>query len=163
MIEKLPANVFKWVKKLSKFNERFIKSYNENSDIRYFHEVDVEYPKQLFNVHKDLRFFPERKKIDKVKILVCGIENKEKYVIHKRALKQALNHALILQKVHRVIQFNQKACLKPYINMNTNLRKEAKNEFGKDFFKLMNNSVFGKTMENVRNDRDIKLVTTEKK
>ena len=163
MIEKLPVNGFKWVKKLSKFNERFIKSYNENSDIRYFLEVDVEYPKQLFNLHKDLRFLPERKKIDKVKILVCGIENKEKYVVHIRALKQALNHGLILQRVHRVIQFNQKAWLKPYISMNTNLRKEAKNEFGKDFFKLMNNSVFGKTMENVRNDRDIKLVTTEKK
>ena len=59
-----------------------------------------------------------------------------------RTLKQALNHGLILKKVHQVIQFNQKAWLKPYINMNTKLRKEAKNEFEKDFFKIMNNSVF---------------------
>ena len=163
MSQELPVNGFKWAEKLSKFNERFIKSYNENSDIGYFLEVDVEYPKKLFGSHKDLAFLPERKKSEKVEKLVCGIEDKEKYVIHIRALKQALNHGLILKDVHRVIKFNQEAWLKPYIDMNTKLRKEAKNEFEKDFFKLMNNSVFGKTMENVRKHRDIKLVTTEEK
>ena len=83
--------------------------------------------------------------------------------MHIRALKQALNHGLMLKKVHKVIQFNQKAWLKPYINMNTKLRTDAKNDFEKDFLKLMNNSVFVKTTENVRKHRDIKLVTTDKR
>ena len=141
-------------------DEIFIKNYNENSDKRYFLEVDVDYPKELFNFHKYLPFLPERKKLNKVEKLICNIEDKEKYVMHIKVLKQALNHGLVFKKVHRVIQINW---LKPYIDMNTKLRKEAKNDFEKDFFKLMNNSVFGKTMENVRKHRDIKLVTTDEK
>ena len=162
MSQKLPIDSFKWVKDLSKFNESFIKNYDENSDKGYFLEVDVEYPKNLHKLHSDLPFLPERMKINKCSKLTCTIQNKENHVIHIRALKQALNHGLILKKVHRVIQFNQEAWLKPHIDMNTKLRKEAKNDFEKDFFKLMNNSVFGKTMENVRNHRDIKIVTTNK-
>ena len=96
-------------------------------------------------------FLPESKKVNKVEKLLCSIEDKKKYVIHIRALKQALNHRLVFKKVHGVIQFNQKDWLKPYIDLNTKLRKEAKNEFEKDFLKLMNNSVFGKTIENVKN------------
>ena len=159
MSQKLPINVSKWVEDLSEFNESFIKNYDENRDIGYFLEVDVEYPKNIFNSHKDLPFLAGRKKLEKVKNFDCDIEDKEKYVVHIRALKQPLNHGLVLKRVQRVSQFNQRAWLKPYIDMNAGLRKEAKNEFEKDFFKLMNNSGFGKTMENVRNHRDIKLVT----
>ena len=101
-------------------------------------------------------------KINKYNKLVCNLYDKKSYVAHIRSLKQALNHGLILNKVHKVIQLNQEAWLKPYINMNTELRKQAKNDFEKDFFKLMSNFVFGKTMENVRKHRDIKLVTPDK-
>ena len=77
MSQKLPVNGFKQVEKLSKFNEKFIKSYNENSDIGYFLEVDVEYPKELFNFHKGLPILPGRKKLEKVKQLVCSIKDKK--------------------------------------------------------------------------------------
>ena len=134
----------------SEFDERFIKNYYKNNDTGYILEVDVEYLKKLFNLHCELPFVLERKKIKKCKKLACNIHNKENYILHIRALKQALNHGLILQKVHKVIKFNQKTWLKPYIDMNTKLRADAKNDFEKDFFKLINNAVFGKTMENVR-------------
>ena len=98
MSQKLPTNSFKWVEDLFQFNENFIKNYDENSDIGYFLEVDIDYPKELFNLHKDLPFLPERKKVEKVKKLICRIEGKKKYVIHIRALKQALDHGLKLKK-----------------------------------------------------------------
>ena len=132
MSQKLPVNGFEWVKKLSKFDEHFIKNYDVNSDKGYFLEVDVEYPKDLFSIHSDLPFLPERKEIEKCNKLIYDFHDKKNYVI--KALKQALNHGLILKEVHRVVQFNHKAWLEPYINMNSELRKEAKNGFEKDFF-----------------------------
>ena len=166
MSQTLPVNAFKCVKHLSKFNEILIRNYDENSDKGYFLEVDIDYPKKIFDLHKDLPFLPERKKVNKVEKLICNIcniEDKENYVVHIKILKQALSHGLVFKKVHRVIQFNKKDWLKPYIDVNTKLRKEGKNDFEKDFFKLINNSVFGKTMENVRKHRNIKLETTDEK
>ena len=163
MSEPLPIDGIEWMKDLAKIDEDFIKNYNENSDKGYILEVDVKYPKSVHDFHSDLSFLPARVKIDKCKKLVCNLYDKKSYVVHIRSLEQALNHELILKKVHGVIQFNQEARLKPYIDINSKLRKQAKNDFEKDFFKLMNNAVFGKTMENLRKHRGIKLVTTGKR
>ena len=162
MSKKLPTNGFKWLDS-NKINEEFIKNYNENNIKGYILEVDVKYPKRLHELHSDLPFLSEGMEVIKCKKFVCNLFNKKKYVAHINTLKQALNHGLKLKKIHRVIEFNQKEWLKPYIDMNTELRKAAKNDFENNLFKLMNNSVFGKTMENIRKYRDIKLVTTDKK
>ena len=110
---------------MSEFNKDFIKKYHEDSSSGYFLQVDIDYPKELFNFHKDLPFLPKRKKVEKVEKLICSIEDKEKYVIHIRALKQTLNHGLKLKKVHRIVQFKQKTWLNPYIDINTELRKKS--------------------------------------
>ena len=141
MSQKLPINNFKWIEDTSKINEDFIKNYYKNSKKGYSLEVDVKYPKKLHNLHSHLPFLPRKIKIDKCKKRVCDLHNKKKYVVHIKSLQQSLNHGLKLKKVQRIIEFNQKAWLKPYIDMNTELRKLAKNDFEKDLFKLMNNAV----------------------
>ena len=162
MSEKLSINGFKWVNDIFGINEKFVKSYDKkNSDTGYILEVDVDYPSKLHKLHSDMPFLPERMKINKTQKLVCNLNDKKKYVVHISILKQALDHGLKFKKVHRVIEFNQEAWLKKYIDINTGLRKKASNDFEKDFFKLMNNALFGKTMENVRKHRDIKLVKTD--
>ena len=158
MSKKLPVNGFKWLDS-NKINKDFIKNYNENNDNSYILEVDVKYPKRLQELHSDLPFLSERMEVNKCKKLVCNLFNKKKYVADINALKQALNHGLKLKKIHRVIKFNQKEWLKPYIDMNIELRKAAKNDFEKNLFKLMNNLVFGKTMEIIRKQKRTKRQT----
>ena len=160
MNQPLPTGGFEWVDP-SQFTPDKIDSY-ANRNKGYLLAVDVKYPKELHDSHNDLPFMCEKIAINGVEKLVPNLYDKEKYVIHMKALNQALKHGLILEKVHRSIEFNQSAWLKPYIDFNTELRKKAKNDFEKDFFKLMNNSVFGKTMENIRKHKNIKLVTNKK-
>ena len=114
--------------------EGFIKNYNEESYKGYFLEVDVQYLVKLNDLHNDLPLLPERMKTEKVEKLVANLHDKIDYVIHIRNLKQTLNHGLVLERVHKVIKLNQNAWLKPYIDMNTDLRKKTKNDFEKDFF-----------------------------
>ena len=106
----------------SPLNEEFIKSYNQESDEGYFLEVDVQCPEKSNELHNDLPFLPEKVKLGKIEKLVTNLHDKTEYVIHMTNLKQALNHGLVLNKVDRVIKFNQKDRLKPYIDMNTELR-----------------------------------------
>ena len=162
MCKKLLIGGFKWSNP-NKYTEEVIKSYDENGNYAVLPQVDIEYPKELHKSRCDLPFLCDRKKLNKTNKLITSFEDKKEYVVHISALKQALNHGLKLTKMHRVIRFAQKEWMKSYIEKNTKLKIDSKNEFEKNFYKLMNNSVCGKTMENIRNHRDIKLVTTNRK
>ena len=154
-----PTGGFKWVD----VNPNEISELATRTDKGYLLEVDVSYPKDLHDSHNDLPFMCERMEINGVEKLVPNLRDKKSYVIHIQALNQVLQHGLMLDRIHRAIEFDQSPWLKTYIDFNTQLRKAATNDFEKDFFKLMNNSVFGKTMENIRKYRNIKLVMTEEK
>ena len=121
MSQKLPVNNFEWIKDISQFNEDFIKKYNQESHKGYFLEVDVQYLEKLHKLHNDLPFLPKRMKIEKVKKRVANLHDKT----HISYLKQALNRGLVLKNLHRIIKFNQNPWLKPYIDMNTELRLKS--------------------------------------
>ena len=140
MSQPLATGGFKWTKVKADDIPRLVKLKNKG----YFLEVDVKYPKELHNFHNDLPFMCEKLKINGIEKLVLNLYNKVRYVIHIRALDQALKHGLVLEKIHRAIEFNQSDWMKGYIDFNTQLRTKAKNDFEKVFYKLMNNSVFGK-------------------
>ena len=154
----MPVDGFEWVEDLSKIDEDFIKSYDEDNNVGHFIKAGIEYPKELHISHSDLPFLPEKMKVNKCKKLACNFHDKKNYVDHIKSLKRKLSHGLKTKKIHKVIQFNQRSWLKEYIDMNTELRMNATIDFDKDFYKPMNNAVYGKTMENVRKHRDIKLV-----
>ena len=125
-------------------------------------EVDLEYPKELHDLHNDYPLAPELMEVNKIEKLIPNLNNKTNYIIHLESLKLYEKLGLRITKIHRGIKFVESNWLEPYIMKNTNLRMQGKNNFEKDFFKLMNNSVFGKTTENIRNRVDIHLVTDEK-
>ncbi|XP_057290984.1 uncharacterized protein LOC130613676 isoform X1 [Hydractinia symbiolongicarpus] len=163
MRQDLPTDGLKWVSNVEAFTEKRIEKLVEDNRPVYILEVDIVYPERLHNKHNELSFLPQRTMVHRVEKLVRNVEDKRKYVVHIRALNEAVRHGLKLKRVRRVIWLNQKAWLKGYIDHNTRLRTSAKNEFKTDYYKLMNFSVFGKNMENIKNHRNIQLVTNEDK
>ena len=179
MIQYLPTGGFKWLTE----EEVDLSKYNDESKKGLILEVDLEYPEELHDLHNDYPLAAEKIKVTEdmlspycreiaenfgvkvglVKKLMPTLLNKEKYVLHYRNLQLYMSLGLKLTKIHRALEFKQSPWLKPYIDFNTKKRAEAKNSFEKDFFKLMNNSVFGKTMENLRKRQDIKLITDKEK
>ena len=164
MSEKLPTHGFKWLSSgemENLFNNQVVQIWEKTPCIL---EVDLEYPENLHDLHNDYPFCPERVKCKNgVEKLIPNLRDKTKYVIHYKNLTQCLKAGLKLKKIHRGIKFIESEWIKPYIDKNTNLRTQAKNNFEKDFFKLMINSVFGKTMENIRNRVNIELVNTQER
>ena len=177
MSQKLPTGGFKWLTKEQ------IKKLDSTKDSKkgWFYEVDLEYPKELHDLHNDYPLAPEKMEITEdmlspyckaiqkkfnistggVKKLVTTLRDKKNYVVHYKNLQLYVSLGMKIKKIHRVLEFDQSAWMKPYIEFNTNKRKEAKNDFEKDFFKLMNNSVYGKTMENLRKRCNVRLVTSK--
>ena len=153
MSKPLPTHGFKWMCQ-SKIND-----WRRYPCIL---EVDLEYPSRLWELHSDFPLAPEHLVLGGVEKLVPNFHCKSKYVVHHEVLKTYLKHGLKISKIYRGISFCESPWMKPYIDFNTRLRMQSKNKFESDFFKLMNNSVFGKTIENIRNRIDVKLVTTEK-
>ncbi|KAL6438748.1 hypothetical protein ACFW04_004622 [Cataglyphis niger] len=157
MYQPLPFADFRWIDDISDFN---ISAIASDSPTSYILEVDLEYPQHLHNSHADLPFCPIRnkspgKREDK---LLATLYDKKRYIIHYRNLQLCTCHGLRVTKIHRVLQFSQSPWLRDYIELNTKFQTLVRNDFKKNLFKLMNNAVFGKTMENVRN-HVVKLLT----
>jgi hypothetical protein len=182
MCEALPTGGFRWLND-QEISQLDVTKLEPDSEIGYALEVDFEYPEELHDEHNDLPLAPERCKVPpawlssyqrklmndlkysaaNVPKLVPNLNDKKHYIVHYRNLQLYLSLGLKIKKIHRVLAFNQSAWMRPYIELNTKLRQAAKSDFEKDFFKLMNNSVFGKTMENVRKRRTVKFPDSEKK
>ena len=181
MSQYLPTGNFKWMsdKEIKKIN---LGKYKADGKKGLILEVDLEYPQELHDLHNDYLVCPEKVKVSNmfsgyckkiaekynisiglVSKLIPTLKDKKEYVLHYSNLQLYLDLGLKIKKVHRVLEFNQSPWLKQYIDFNTEKQKHAKNSFEKDFFKLMNNSVFGKAMENLRKRVDVRLVTDEKK
>ena len=168
MSQQLPTHGFKWMKNLTKESlmeilEKANHSMSNRGRKGYIFEVDLEYPKDLWDTHNDYPLAPEKMNVNGVEKLICHFKPRKNYVVHYRNLRQYLEMGMRLTAVHRGISFNQSSWMEPYIRKNTELRKTEANSFEKDFFKLMNNSVFGKTIENIRKRQNIELVDNRKK
>ena len=179
MSENLPYREFECLKNVDELD---IMSINKKSDVGYILEVDLKYPKELHELHNDYPLAPEKLtftnnilshycksiadkydiKVGDIKKLIPNLDNKTKYVVDYKNLQLYLSLGIKLTKIHRALQFKQSDWMKKYIDFNTEKRMSATNDFEKDFFKLMINSVYGKTMENLRKRINVRFVNNEK-
>ena len=167
MSQNLPTYGFKWMRNLTKDKvydilEKINHSMSNRGKTGYIFEVDLAYPEKLWETHNDYPLAPEKMNVNGVEKLISHFKPRKNYVVHYRNLRQYLEMGMRITAVHRGISFEQSPWMEPYIRKNTELRKAADNSFEKDFFKLMNNSVFGKTIENIRKRQNIKLVDNRK-
>ena len=167
MSQNLPTHGFKWMKNITKDKvmeilEKANHSMSNRGKTGYIFEVDLDYPKKLWETHNDYPLAPEKINVNGVEKLISHFKPRKNYVVHYRNLRQYLEMGMRITAVHRGISFEQSPWMEPYIRKNTELRKTAANSFEKDFFKLMNNSVFGKTIENIRKRQNIVLVDNRK-
>ena len=163
MSQNLPTHGFKWMKditleKVDEILDKTNHSMSNNGKKGYIFEVDLEYPKNLWEKHNDYPLAPENIKVNGVEKLICHFKPRKNYVVHYRNLRLYLEMGMKITAVHRGISFYQSPWMAPYILKNIELRKAAANSFAKDFFKLMNNSVFGKTIENIRKRQNVELI-----
>jgi hypothetical protein len=178
MTELLPTGGFRWIKEPQKFD---VVKADAGGDTGFILEVDLDYPSHLHQAHNDYPLAPEKieissemlspycqglaekfsQKLKPVTKLAPNLMHKRNYVVHLKNLQFYINQGLILKKVHRVLKFRQEKWLKDWVDINTKMRQDATNDFDRDFFKLNVNSVFGKCMENMRNKKDVKLVTNQ--
>ena len=168
MSQNLPTHGFKWMKditveKVDEILDKINFSMSNHGKKGYIFEVDLEYPENLWETHNDYPLAPEKMIVNSVEKLICHFKPRKNYVVHYRNLRQYLEMGMKITAVHRGISFYQSPWMEPYIIKNTELRKTAANSFEKDFFKLMNNSVFGKTIENIRKRQNIYLIDNRKK
>ena len=170
--------VFKWLNKdeIDNFDIFFIK---ENSSIGYILEIDLEYCNELHDIHNDYSLCPEhisisydmlsnycKNIVDKYNIKVRGVKklipnlyDKIKYPIHYRDLQYSLKLGMKLIKIHRILSFKQKNWLQIFTDFNTKKRHtKSNNEFNKTFYKLFNNSIYGKSIENPKEKINVKLL-----
>ena len=179
MSEYLPYGEFEWLKNVDELD---VMSIDKKRDVGYILEVDLKYPNELHELHNDYPLAPEKRtvtndilsnycksiadkydiKVGDVKKLIPNLGNKNKYVLYYRNIQLYLSLGMKLTKIHRVLQFKQSNWMKKYIDFNTKKRMSATNDFEKDFFKLMINSAYGKTMENLRKRINVRFVNNKK-